>query len=53
MPFNVCDHVDKVLAFLLIGGKIEQVTTAVMKARERESVCLVCVHVCLWREGAK
>lgn len=36
MPFNDCDHVDKVLAFLSIAGKIEQVAAAVMKERKRE-----------------
>lgn len=41
MLFNDCDHVDKVLAFLLIVGKTEQV--AVMterKKREKERGCL-------------
>lgn len=37
MPFNDCDHADKVLAFLLIGGEIEQVAAAVMTERERET----------------
>lgn len=35
MPFNDCDHADKVLAFLLIGEKIEQMAAAVLKERER------------------
>jgi len=35
MVLTGCDHVDKVLAFLSIGGEIEQVAAAVMKESER------------------
>lgn len=36
MPFNDCDHVDKVLAFSVNREKIEQVVAAMMKKGRRE-----------------